>query len=410
MSKKQFVYLIVSLLCAYIAMYAFLINVYVVTFFLTLFYAYEIKRDHREVNDKITHENEELMNEIKTTTQDAYLKQKQLLTMVSNIPSPLMLLNEYGEVAIYNSHFNLFRNSIEEIKMDYINNDCVEPVAHFIKDAFIFERKFKKVIEVDGKTYNAICIPVTTNTKFSGCVILFQDISEAKEKEALQKMFIADASHELKTPISVIKGMIEILNREDFDDEQTKKEFLVQIDKETKRLEFIVRDLLQLSRLSMNELILKKEFIKMSEIIERSMNSFQVLANKKGIRLEKQFKEDITLNVDEELMITLFNNLISNAIKYSDHGKVCVTMEIENEHLIISIQDEGVGLSQEDCNRIFERFYRVDKARSRNSGGSGLGLSIVRSICEAHQASVSVKSKLGVGTTFKIKFKVNTKS
>lgn len=405
MNKETFVKLATMLLFSYIGLAFFDINEYLLIFVLICYFGYDFLQGKEKVEKRNRIENKELLNEIKSTTNDAYLKHKQLLTMISNIPFPLLLLDVEGKVVLYNTSFNRFRDFQDDRNLDYINNDCKYEIAEFLKDAYIFEKQIDKTITVEDKTYQAISVPVTTKGKFSGCVILFQDITLAKERESMQKQFIADASHELKTPISVIKGMVEILNRDDFDDQKTRVEFLHQIEKETNRLEIIVRDLLQLSRLSKDNLILKRQSLDFTQIIDYSLNSFTRLAKDKEIDFDVNYQSHENVFVDKELSITLMNNLVSNAIKYSDSGTIHITTEEINEEYIVTIKDEGVGLSKEDCDKIFERFYRVDKARSRESGGSGLGLPIVRSIVEAHGGRISVESELGKGTAFKINFK-----
>lgn len=405
MNKETFKKLLMMLVFSYIALGMFSFNPYLVVFLLLCYFAYDFMQGTQMLEEKSKAENKELQNEIKMTTKDAYLKQKQLMTMISNIPFPLLLLDANGKVVLYNSSFNQFRDNKEEKSIDYMNNDCHYEVSEFLKDAYIFEKQTEKMISVGDNTYEAISVPVTTKGKFSGCVILFQDITLAKERESMQKQFIADASHELKTPISVIKGMVEILNRDDFDDEKTRVEFMHQIEKESRRLEIIVRDLLQLSRLSKDNLILKRKSLDFTEIIEESKKSFQRLADEKGIHFDVDYQSHEKVFVDRDLSITLMNNLISNAIKYSDQGTIHITTKEVNEEYVIEIKDEGVGLSQEDCEKVFERFYRVDKARSRASGGSGLGLSIVKSIVDAHGGKIKVESELGKGTTFFIHYK-----
>lgn len=405
MNKETFKKLLMMLVFSYIALGMFSFNPYLVVFLLLCYFAYDFMQGTQMLEEKSKAENKELQNEIKMTTKDAYLKQKQLMTMISNIPFPLLLLDANGKVVLYNSSFNQFRDNKEEKSIDYMNNDCHYEVSEFLKDAYIFEKQTEKMISVGDKTYEAISVPVTTKGKFSGCVILFQDITLAKERESMQKQFIADASHELKTPISVIKGMVEILNRDDFDDEKTRVEFMHQIEKESRRLEIIVRDLLQLSRLSKDNLILKRKSLDFTEIIEESKKSFQRLADEKGLHFDVDYQSHEKVFVDRDLSITLMNNLISNAIKYSDQGTIHITTKEVNEEYVIEIKDEGVGLSQEDCEKVFERFYRVDKARSRASGGSGLGLSIVKSIVDAHGGKIRVESELGKGTTFFIHYK-----
>lgn len=405
MNKEVAVKLLFVILFSFIGLGVFEINSYLIVVLVVMYFSYDFMQGKEQLEQRTNRETKELKNEIKTTTKDAYLKHKQLITMISNIPSPLLLMDITGKVVVYNKYFNLLRKEGRDEDIDYVNNDCKREVAEFLKDAFIFEKNIEKNIEVDERSYHAIAVPVTTQGKFSGCVILFQDITVAKEKESMQKEFIADASHELKTPISVIKGMVEILTREDFDDDKTRAEFLKQIGKETHRLEVIVRDLLQLSRLSADTIIMKRKSIDFTNIIDCCIDSFTMMASDKNIEIEKEYNSYEKVFVDWDLCTTLINNLISNAIKYSDHGPIRITTNEINNEYVVSISDHGYGMSKEDCNRIFERFYRVDKARSRRSGGSGLGLSIVKSIVDVHEGRIEVESEIEKGTTFKIYFK-----
>lgn len=401
---NKIMYYIGVFLLSFIAMGFFNVDPYIVVFLLICFFAY----DYHQVQFKLERQNEkeskELKNEIKSTSKDNYLKQKQLITLVRSIPYPLVLMDDNGNVVMYNTHFNVFRSSNEERDINYLYNDCVDEVSEFLKDSYIFEKRLVKVIHHNNKTYEAVCQPVTTNGKFSGSLILFQDVTKAKENEVMQKQFIADASHELKTPISVIKGMMEILNREDFDDEEIRKDFMHQIEKENRRMEIIVRDLLILSRLSKDKLVMRKQSVDFTKILDECIDSFITMANDKNLKIEKNYQDYSYIKVDKELSKTLINNLISNAIKYSDEGVITVSTYEEEKKYVVTIKDQGVGLSKEDKEKVFERFYRVDKARSRASGGSGLGLSIVKSITDAHDATISVESEEGIGSEFKIYF------
>ena len=405
MIKKRIPAYLGMILFAYIGLSIFQMNAYVVVFLLVCYFAYDSYKIQFVLGQQIEQESKELKNEIKTFTIDAHLKHKQLLTIISAIPFPLALMDGEGKVVLYNTYFNTFRENSDEKELSYINNDCIEEVSEILKDGYIFEKHFTKNFEFGGRSYEVICEPVTTKGKFSGCLLLFQDVSTAKQRESMQKQFIADASHELKTPISVIKGMVEILNREDFDDEEIRKDFLHQIEKENHRMEFVVRDLLQLSRLSKDNLILKREVCDFTEILNSCITTFQKMAEDKNLTIVKNYKNFDQVYVDKELSMTLINNLISNAIKYSDSGTITVSTFEEEDRYVVSIKDEGVGLSEEDKENVFERFYRVDKARSRASGGSGLGLPIVKSIVEAHNASITVESEEGKGSEFKVYFK-----
>lgn len=347
-------------------------------------------------------ENKELQEKIKSSAKDAHLKNKQLLTIVGSIPFPLLLLDQFGNVVM--------SNNIDEISecepfenMTYMKNNLLAPVQEFIKDSFIMERPMNIILRIHGIEYQSISVPVTAKQHYRGCLLLFQDVSKTLEGEKMQKRFIADASHELKTPISVIKGMVEILNRDDFDDEQTRKEFLDQIELEINRLDVLVKDLLQLSRLSISNVILKKEKVDVLALIDKACKSLQKQAEAKHIRILKDYQYKNLVNCDAMKMSQVLINLISNAIKYSDGGTITIRTEKENSYFTIHVKDEGHGIAPEDIERIFERFYRVDDDRSRKNGGSGLGLPIVKSTIEAHGGKIEVNSIVNEGSTFTVK-------
>lgn len=348
-------------------------------------------------------ENRELQEEIRSSTKDVHLKNKQLLTIVSSIPFPMLLIDQFGHVVMHNKISSLCVSDDEPVT--YLDNPFVHPVREFIKDAFILEHDMDKIIKINDIEFQAISVPVTAKNKYSGCLVLFQDISKTLEGEKMQKRFIADASHELKTPISVLKGMIEILNREDFDDAQTQKEFLVQMEKEVQRLDVLVKDLLQLSRLSLSKVILERQRCDVCNLLDKAYDSLWKKAQEKQLLIKKDYQTLEYAFCDAKKMLQVILNLLSNAIKYSDQGTITLRTRIEGAFYIIEIADEGCGIAQADIEKIFERFYRVDDARSRKSGGSGLGLPIVKSIMEAHGGSVEVESVYGKGSVFRLKIK-----
>ncbi|MGX8851543.1 sensor histidine kinase [Amedibacillus sp. YH-ame10] len=347
-------------------------------------------------------EYKEMQEKIKSTSKDVHLKNKQLLTIVGSMPYPLLLLDQFGNVVM--------SSSIDEISdgetfedMNYMKNNFVDPVKEFIKDSFIMEKQVDKILRINDIEYQSISIPVTAKQHYRGCLFLFQDVSKTLEGEKMQKRFIADASHELKTPIAVIKGMVEILNRDDFDDDETRKEFLDQIESEINRLDNLVKDLLQLSRLSLSNVILKKEKVDMTKVIDKACQSLSKTADKKGLTIVKDYQYRGILTCDESKMFQVMINLLSNAIKYSDTGAITIKTSKENSFYTIEVKDEGHGISLEDQEKIFERFYRVDDDRSRMNGGSGLGLSIVKSAVEAHGGKILVRSQVDEGTSFIVK-------
>ena len=400
-------YILLSGLCVLFLLlqYFFTLDVYVllVLMFLAFALLWEIvDRNSMNIHQR---ENIELQKEIKSTAKDAHLKNKQLLTVVTSIPFPLMLLDQNGNVVMHNNIDSLFIKDGKSEDMTYMD-DCYErSVSEFMKDAFILERPMDKIISIKGVEYQSISVPVTAKDKYSGCLLLFQDISKALEGEKMQKRFIADASHELKTPIAVIKGMVEILNRDDFDDDITRKEFMEQIEHEINRLDILVKDLLQLSRLSMSTVLLEREKTDLCQVMDKAIKSLSKKAERKNLTVVSDYKTHEQVFCDPLKMTQVILNLLSNAIKYSDSGNITLRNRIEDDWYIIEVCDEGLGIQLSDQEKIFDRFYRVDDDRSRQTGGSGLGLSIVKSIIDAHHGIIEVQSELNKGTTFTIKLK-----
>lgn len=378
-------------------------NVYVILLLLAIsLYIVEVVYE-QQYESKKSKENKELQEEIRSTAKDAHLKNKQLLTIVSSIPFPMLLIDQFGNIVMHNNIASLCMSHLEPLT--YLDNPFVHGVREFIKDAFILERDMDKIININGVEFQAISIPVLVKSKYSGCLVLFQDISKTLEGEKMQKRFIADASHELKTPISVLKGMVEILNRDDFDDPITEKEFLSQMAKEVQRLDVLVKDLLQLSRLSLSNVILEREKCDVCALFDKACDSLWKNAQKKQLNIQKDYQTLEYAFCDPKRMLQVILNLLSNAIKYSDSGTITLRTRMETTYYILEVEDEGCGIQKKDMEKIFDRFYRVDDARSRQSGGSGLGLPIVRSIIEAHGGNIEVESTYGKGTLFRIKLK-----
>lgn len=347
-------------------------------------------------------ENKELQERIQSTTKDAHLKNKQLLTIVGSIPYPLLLLDQFGNIVMSNNTKEISKDAPFE-EMTYMQNNLVEPVQDFIKDSFIMEKDTDKILRIQGIEYQSISVPITAKEQYRGCLFLFQDVSKTLEGEKMQKRFIADASHELKTPISIIKGMVEILNRDHFDDEKTREEFLQQIEVEINRLDILVKDLLQLSRLSLSNVILKKEKVDLCAVIDKSIKSLEKTALRKHLTIAKDYQYQGLVHCDEMKMSQVMINLISNAIKYSEQGTIIIQTQREKNYCVIHVKDQGRGIAPEDKEKIFERFYRIDDDRSRKNGGSGLGLPIVKSTIEAHGGKIEVTSNLNQGSTFSIR-------
>lgn len=403
MDKHKLSSLIILLIGTMALEALFDLSVYLVILLLIVVFAIIWHNSEVRLTNDVRRNNENLLHELKTSSSDSHLKTKQLLTIVSSIPFPLLLLDEYGKIVIYNTQALAFRRSDAKTELDYLHNDFDPMIQEVIKDAFILEKEQEERIRIDDVDYQAYMVPITSHGKFSGCLILLQDMTNALSGEKMQKRFIADASHELKTPISVIKGMSEILVRDDFNDPIAQKDFLNQINVEVHRLENIVKDLLELSKLSVEQPILHRTRVNLHELIHEVCKPLQSLINEKQLQLVIDLKGEARLFCDAQKMSQVLNNLLVNAIKYSDSGTITIRTFTTEDDYYIQVQDEGCGFNVDEQNRIFERFYRVNQSRARAEGGSGLGLAIVKSVIDAHSGVIEVRSKLNVGTVFTIK-------
>jgi signal transduction histidine kinase len=221
--------------------------------------------------------------------------------------------------------------------------------------------------------------------------------------ETVRADFVANVSHELKTPITSIKGFVETLLSDDWSHEPDVLHFLEIINQQSGRMNAIIDDLLTLSRLEQKEDIVLKEPTGLASVLDNAITLCQLQAEKKNISITMTCPEDLTLTINAPLLEQAFVNLIINAIKYSEPNKtVQVLAEKQADQVMIQVKDEGFGIEKKHLHRLFERFYRVDTARSRNLGGTGLGLSIVNHIVQAHNGEIRVESTLGSGSTFRL--------
>ena len=221
----------------------------------------------------------------------------------------------------------------------------------------------------------------------------------------MRQDFVANVSHEIKTPLTAIKGFVETLQSGAKDRPDEADRFISIIEKHANRLEAIVEDLLQLSRIEKENEAKQIRFAKGSirNILRSSIQICQAKADAKRIDIELSCGDSVTATINAALLEQALINLIDNAVKYSgENGKIVVKSEKTPVELSISIQDNGIGISRKHLSRLFERFYRVDKARSREQGGTGLGLAIVKHIVKAHGGHVTVESERGKGSTFTI--------
>ncbi len=241
--------------------------------------------------------------------------------------------------------------------------------------------------------------------KVEGTIIVLQDITKQEKLDNMRKEFVANVSHELRTPLTTVKSYAETLMDIDIaENVDMVKEWLGIIDSETDRMTVLVKDLLQLSRLDNKQFELKKQKVKLNEFIKKCYLQHKILAEKKKDNYICDFiEEDLDIEIDTDRISQVMSNIIGNAIKYSpEKSTILIFMEHIDKYVKISVKDNGIGIPKEDLPRIFERFYRVDKARSRAMGGTGLGLAISKEIIELHGGMIKVESEYEKGTTMTV--------
>ena len=246
-----------------------------------------------------------------------------------------------------------------------------------------------------------------------GLVLVFHDITELRRVEQVRKDFVANVSHELRTPLTAIKGYIEALQDGAVEDREQRDRFLETIRKQTDRLNLIITDLLLLAKIESGQIPIKQEPVALVGLIDRTIGLLKRLIEQKKHRVVVKIPAALPpILGDEERLGQVFSNLLDNAIKYTpEHGTITLSAELSKAEapptmMEIAVEDTGIGIPPQDLPRIFERFYRVDKARSRELGGTGLGLSIVKHLVEGHGGTVSAESQ-GKGSRFVVRLPIS---
>ncbi|MBT2692858.1 two-component system histidine kinase PnpS [Bacillus sp. ISL-55] len=339
-------------------------------------------------------------------------QQDRLTTLIENMGSGLILIDSRGFINLINKPYKEIFNveASEYLYKLYYEVIDHEEITRMVEEIFMTEQKVRKQVvlplEIERRHFEVYGVPIIgTNNVWKGILLVFHDITELKKLEQMRKDFVANVSHELKTPITSIKGFSETLLDGAMHDSATLEAFLEIILKESDRLQVLIQELLDLSkieqhgfRLTIGKVDLVKEANEVIEILKRK-------AAQKDIMLKLiQPGEETIIEGDPDRLKQVLINLVSNAITYTPNGgSVEISLTDQEESVSVVVKDSGIGIEKSEITRIFERFYRVDRARSRNSGGTGLGLAIVKHIVEAHKGHIEVDSQIGKGTTFTIK-------
>jgi len=283
-------------------------------------------------------------------------------------------------------------------------------LSSLIDEAILVGTAQKKEITLHqpmGRTVEVNITPIYSNSgSIAGAVVLLHDVSEWRRLERMRSEFVANVSHELRTPITAVKGFSETLLDGALNDPGITRQFLQIINDESERLTRLVSDLLELSKIESGHTVFRYAQTDLVKLIERTVSRYTHQADKAGLTLHTDLpQQPVNAYVDSDRVAQVLINLLGNAIAYTPAGgTVCVSVQEQAEQVVLEVRDTGIGIPAEDLPRLFERFYRVDKARARRSGGTGLGLAIVKHIVEGHGGHVDVQSVVGQGSTFRITF------
>jgi two-component system sensor histidine kinase VicK len=277
-----------------------------------------------------------------------------------------------------------------------------------LEELAFFEAAINKEtsVEINNKTIKMYFALFTDEEqRAEGIIAVLQDITEQQKLENMRKEFVANVSHELRTPLTSIKSYTETLLDDGLEDVATAQRFLGVINSEADRMTRLVKDLLQLSRMDSQKMHFKMKVISFNDLVKNAVEKMQIEAKSKGQQLECFTIGEIPeIKADRDRIEQVVINILSNSIKYTpENGRITVYIGKTYSEVYVKVSDTGIGIPESDVDRIFERFYRVDKARSREMGGTGLGLSIAKEIVEAHGGTITVSSEIGKGTDVTVK-------
>ena len=369
--------------------------------------AYQLEKHYQRMGSFMQRERD---NELKEVEIENKYHEKILSQLIRSMKLPMLFDNREGKIAFTNQNFRK-GFEIPHLKGRYYKDIFVGEMLDLVEQCYVFERPLSTVVKIQSRYYQVESSPVFSDHEkliFDGTIVLFTDVSKMKEIEDMQKQFLSDVSHELKTPMSAIIGSVEILKRDGMESPEIFNEFMDILLKESYRMQNIINDILELSRLDQTKVSLDYQELDVKAVVKESMDLFEPLAKEKHLSLiyHNQIKEPLIL--DYSTVKTILSNFISNAIKYSNEGIITIKTKKEDDTFILSVQDEGIGIPKNKLNYIYDRFYQVDKSRSSKIS-TGLGLSIVKKIVELNQGTIDVESSAGIGSTFIVKLPINPK-
>ena len=371
----------------------------------------EPKKHKRSEIDDLVDAFSLIHTELKENLNEVTRQKNQIETILLHMTDGVIAFNIDGEIVHINPAAKTYLNITEDMKFEEIfekfDVDINMEKIIYLENWTSSEKK----VTVDDRAINLFFAPFKNeNDRPAGVIVVIQDITEHVKLDSMRKQFVADVSHELQTPITTIKGFSETLLENEVEPE-LEKNFLNRISSEANRMSHLVKDLLTLSRYDTAKVKLEKKEFDLGELVKYIFEGLKFEMDKKNQTGECFVTADVPLvYADKSGIERVIINILTNAIKYTnDGGTIKVYVGFVYNDAYIKIIDNGIGMSKEDLDKIFERFYRVDKARTREMGGTGLGLSIAKEILDKNDCIIDIKSELGKGTEVVIRIPTKKK-
>ena len=362
--------------------------------------------------DKFSKTINTMTEELRLSLKTANKQKNQVEAILLHIKDGVIAFDLDGNITYINpAAIDLFKLERTDDSFDKIFNK-IKLDVNLEKIVYLDDvTSFEQMVSVDEKFINVFFAPIKDNkNRPNGIIILLQDITEHVKLDNMRKEFVADVSHELKTPITSIMGCADTLLDSEYDKEMQSK-FLNVILSESNRMSKLVTDLLTLSRYDSNKNSAEIVEIDLGEMTKRCLEKLNIEIEKKNHKVECFVTVDVPLvKADKFGLERVILNILTNSIKYTpENGNIKIYVGFVYNDAYIKVIDNGIGIPEEDLPRIFERFYRVDKARTRELGGTGLGLAIAKEIIEQNRGSIDIKSELGKGTEVVVRIPVKTR-
>lgn len=347
-----------------------------------------------------------LAAELRQTVREIREDKRKMETVFDRTDDGLLILDDAGRIEVVNPAARdiLSINEGSALGRTVIEATLSHEFAQLVERVLRTRRPATLEITFPGPPERRVQCYVTTlgeSGEISGTAVVMHDVTSARQVDAMRRDFVGNVSHELRTPLASIRAMAETIALRGRDNPEVTRDYSESIVKETERMTRLADDLIEIARMEGHERPMGRDDMKIAQIVADVASHLSAAAGRKGVSVDLDVRSDLVTKGDADALWQILVNLVDNAITYTPQGgRISISAEEQDGSVAISVVDTGIGIPSGDIPRIFERFYRVDKARSRASGGTGLGLSIVKHLVEAYGGAITVRSELGKGSIF----------